>query len=197
MGTVHTLLMLTKIGIPKMTIVPEPLQPFVAGLAWTRITVGESKSAVFRLDRSGQAALYLKVAPRAHRLELLWEKKRLDWLQGRLPVPGVVWVRGGRPERVPVAHCRARPSRCRPDWRGVQPTRRSSSLLATGLRAIHALPIHDCPFDMTLDREDRKGHSQCVQCRQRPRRRSRILQTPGTRIRKTAVRPHVSRSPVA
>ena len=135
-----------------MTTVPEPLQPFVAGLAWTRITVGESKSAVFRLDRSGQAALYLKVAPKAHRLELLWEQKRLDWLRGRLSVPGVVGYEAD--DRNEYLLLTAVPGRHTADLTGAESrTRRIVQLLATGLRAIHAVPIRDCPFDMTLDRE--------------------------------------------
>ncbi len=141
-----------------MTGVPEPLQPFVAGLAWTRITVGESMSAVFHLDRSGQAALYLKVAPRAHRLELLWEKKRLDWLQGRLSVPGVVGYEAD--DRSEYLLLTAVPGRHVADLTGAAPNEKVVHLLATGLRAIHALPIRDCPFDMTLDREiERAGRN--------------------------------------
>ena len=134
-----------------MSTVPEPLQPFVAGLAWTRITVGESMSDIFRLDRSGQAALYLKVAPRAHQLELLWEKKRLDWLQGRLPVPAFIGYEVD--DRNEYLLLTAVPGRHAADLTGAEPNEKVVHLLATGLQAIHALPIHDCPFDMTLDRE--------------------------------------------
>ena len=128
-----------------MTIVPEPLQPFVAGAAWTRITVGESLSEIFRLDRSGQAAFYLKIAPRAQRMELLWEKKRLDWLQGRLPVPAVVgYEMDGRNEYLLLT---ALPGRDVADLTVEETNERVVQLLAAGLRAIHAIPIHDCPFE--------------------------------------------------
>ncbi len=134
-----------------MITVPEPLQPFVAGAAWSRITVGESLSDIFRLDRSGQAALYLKIAPRVRRMELLQEKQRLDWLQGRLPVPAVVGYETD--DRKEYLLLTALPGRHVADLSAAEPNEKIVQLLAAGLRAIHAIPIHDCPFDMTLDRE--------------------------------------------
>ena len=141
-----------------MTTVPEPLQPFVAGAAWTRITVGESLSAIFRLDRSGQAALYLKIAPRAQRMELLWEKKRLVWLRGRLPAPNVVgYETDARNEFLLLTPL---PGRHVASLIVAEPNEKIVQLLAAGLRAIHAIPIRDCPFDMTLDREiERARHN--------------------------------------
>ena len=141
-----------------MIIVPEPLQPFVAGAAWSRITVGKSMADTFRLDRSGHAALYLKIAPRAHRMELLREKKRLDWLQGRLPVPAVVGYETD--DRNECLLLTSLPGRHVASLIVEEPNEIIVHRLATGLRAIHAVPIHDCPFDMTLDREiERARHN--------------------------------------
>lgn len=141
-----------------MTTVPEPLLPFVAGAAWTRITVGESLSDIFRLDRSGQAAFYLKIAPRAQRMELLGEKKRLAWLRGRLPVPAVVgYETDDRDEYLLLTPL---PGRDVADLSVEEPNAKIVQLLAAGLRAIHAIPIRDCPFDMTLAKEiERAGHN--------------------------------------
>ena len=141
-----------------MTIVPEPLQPFVEGVAWTRITIGESLSDIFCLNRSGHAALYLKIAPMAHWMELLREKKRLDWLQGRLPVPDVVgYETDDRNEYLLLTPL---PGRHVATLTVEELNEKIVHLLATGLRAIHAIPIHDCPFDMTLDREiERARHN--------------------------------------
>ena len=141
-----------------MTTVPEPLQPFVAGAAWSRITVGESMSEVFRLDQSGRAALYLKIAPRAQRMELLRDKQRLDWLRGRLPVPAVIgYATDDRHEYLLLT---ALPGRHVADLVDEEPNEKVVQLLAAGLRAIHAIPIRDCPFDMTLDREiERARHN--------------------------------------
>lgn len=143
-----------------MSLVPEPLQPFVAGAAWSRITVGESLSDIFRLDRSGQAALYLKIAPRAQRMELLWEKKRLDWLQGRLPVPDVVgYETDDRNEYLLITPL---PGRHVADLTAEESNEKIVQLLAAGLRAIHAIPIRDCPFDMTLDQEIERARDNVV-----------------------------------
>ena len=141
-----------------MIIVPEPLQPLVEGAAWTRITVGESMADIFRLDRSGHAALYLKIAPRSHRMELLREKKRLDWLQGRLPVPAVVgYETDDRNEHLLLTSLTGRHVA---SLIVEEANEMIVHRLATGLRAIHAVPIHDCPFDMTLDREiERARHN--------------------------------------
>ena len=77
---------------------PDALQPFARNRVWRRITIGESSADTFCLDCDGESALYLKICPSLPRRELLREKERLDWLQGRLPVPEVVHyeVAGGR-----------------------------------------------------------------------------------------------------
>ena len=141
-----------------MTTIPEPLRPFAEGMAWTRITIGESPSDTFRLDRSGHAALYLKIAPRAHWMELLRERERLDWLRGKLPVPDVVgYETDDLNEYLLITPL---PGRHLATLAVDDLDERVVKLLATGLRAIHAIPIHDCPFDMTLDREiERSRHN--------------------------------------
>ena len=141
-----------------MTIVPVPLQPLVEGMAWTRITIGESLSDTFRLDRSGHAALYLKIAPRDHWMELLGEKKRLNWLQGKLPVPDIVgYETDDRNEYLLITPL---PGRHVASLAVEEPDEKIVHLLATGLRAIHAISIPDCPFAMTLDREiERARHN--------------------------------------
>ena len=127
-------------------------------MAWTRITVGESPSDTFRLDRSGEAALYLKFAPRAHWMELLRERERLDWLRGKLPVPDVVgYETDDLNEYLLITPL---PGRHLATLAADELGEEVVQLLATGLRAIHAISIHDCPFDMTLDREiERSRHN--------------------------------------
>ena len=143
-----------------MTIVPEPLLPFVEGVTWTRNTIGESLSDTFRLDRSGHAALYLKIAPRAHWMELLREKKRLDWLQGRLPVPEVVgYETDDQSEYLLLTPLPGRPVAT---LTVEELNEEIVHLLGTGLRAIHSVSIHDCPFDMTLDREIQRARYNVV-----------------------------------
>ncbi len=129
---------------------PDALQPFARNRVWRRITIGESSADTFCLDCNGESALYLKICPSLPRRELLREKERLDWLQGRLPVPEVVHyeVAGGREylllTSIPGQDA-ASLSACIPHEHIVRP-------LAIGLRLIHGIPVEDCPFDATLDK---------------------------------------------
>ena len=65
---------------------------------WRQITIGESSADTFCLDCDGESALYLNICPSLPRRELLREKERLDWLQGRLPVRGPVGAGDSRSE---------------------------------------------------------------------------------------------------
>ena len=104
----------------------------------------------FRLDRSGSPPLYLKALPLRHGKDLLREKERLDWLRGRLPVPeALAYEMGDREEYLVLS---ALPGRDAATVSGDGPDDDLVRLLAVGLRSIHAVPIEDCPFDMTLDR---------------------------------------------
>ncbi len=127
------------------------MQPFVKGCTWNRITTGESLADTFRLERDGAPALYLKISPQSARNDLLAEKERLDWLQGRLPVPDVLrYAVDGQSEYLLLT---ALAGGNAASLAAVEPPERIATLLATGLRTIHALPVEQCPFDMMLDRE--------------------------------------------
>ena len=129
---------------------PSSIQVFVKDCAWTRITIGKSPADTFRLDRDGQAALNLKVSLKSHRRELLREKERIDWLQGRLPVPEV--VRYETNDRNEYLLLTALPGRDVASLTGDEPNDNLVRLLATGLRTIHSVSVEECPFNMTLDR---------------------------------------------
>ena len=128
---------------------PDSIQPFVKDRTWTRITIGESPADTFRLDRNGQAALFLKVSLKSHRRELLREMERIDWLQGKLPVPKV--VRYEADDRNEYLLLTALPGRNAASMTGDEPNENIVRLLAAGLRMVHAVSIEECPFDMTLD----------------------------------------------
>ena len=135
--------------------VPDPLQPFVKDRAWTRITIGESPADTFRLDGAEQPALYLKVSPKSHRMELLQEKERLDWLQGRLPVPEAIGYEAN--ERNEYLLLTALPGRDAASLTGDEPDKNVVELLANGLRMVHEVPLDECPFNMMLDKEIEKA----------------------------------------
>ena len=129
--------------------VPAPIQPFVKDRTWSRITIGKSPADTFRLDRDGQAALYLKVSLKSHRSELLRERERINWLRGKLPVPEV--IRYTADDLNEYLLLTALPGRDAASLTGDEPNENIVRWLATGLRMIHALPVAECPFDMTLD----------------------------------------------
>ena len=133
-----------------MKPLPGPLRPLAEGRTWTQITIGESQAETFRLDRSDRPPLYLKVSPVPHRRDLLREKERVEWLRGRLPVPEVLAYETDC--RVEYLLLSALPGLDAATLTGDRPDDNMVRLLANGLRSIHAVPIDECPFDMSLDR---------------------------------------------
>ena len=125
--------------------------PLVAERAWTPISVGESRSEVYRLVGPGSDVAFLKISPVSPVTELLAERERLDWLRGRLPVPRVLGyaTEDGREFLLLSAIPGIDTSSSTLEMEYLDMVR----LLARGLRMVHEVPIRDCPFDMTLDRE--------------------------------------------
>ena len=117
--------------------------------------MGKSRADTFRLDKAGQSALYLKVSPKSHWMELLQEKKRLDWLQDRLPVPQAIAYEAS--EQSEYLLLTALPGRDAASLTGDEPNENIVGLLAAGLRMVHEVPVDECPFNMMLDREIEKA----------------------------------------
>ena len=130
---------------------PVALRELTAGCRWQRVTVGASGAEVFLLARTGAAPWYLKITGRAPGVDTTAEARRLEWLHGRLPVPGVVAF-----VDEPAASYLLMTAL--PGLDATAPTflaepERLVRLLAQGLCRIHALPMEDCPFDHRLDAE--------------------------------------------
>ena len=85
-----------------------------------------------------------------HRRDLLREKERVEWLRGRLPVPEVLAYETDCREEYLVLS--ALPGLDAATLTGDRPDYNLVRLLANGLRSIHAVSFHECPFDMSLDR---------------------------------------------
>lgn len=128
-------------------MVPAGLAPLVAGRAWFRDQVGESGCAVYRLARTGENDLYLKMAGAETLSDLVDEMARLRWLGGYLPVPplhsfgleaGGGWMLTGRlPGRTAYQLLEEDPA--------AAPVLAES--LAGFLRRLHAIPVERCPFN--------------------------------------------------
>lgn len=124
---------------------PGVLDSFIAGYSWDRDPVGRSPSEVFRLERAGAPALYLKREARSAYGELADEAARLRWLS----------LQG-----LPCADLIASATDDGYDWllMSALPGRDLASdstlgaearviMLASALRALHSLDIASCPFD--------------------------------------------------
>jgi aminoglycoside phosphotransferase len=133
-----------------MVLLPPDLAALVRGSIWKQVTLGESGALVYRL-RGGTTTCYLKIEPLRLEDEAHAEATRLDWLQGRLPVPSVLYAGDdGRQSYLLTAEV---PGADATDARWLADPARLVELLATGLRDFHRQPITGCPFDQGLDAE--------------------------------------------
>ena len=92
---------------------------------------------------------YLKWNPRSTGIDLDRERVRLEWLASRHPAPRV--VDHGADDDAQWLLTEALPGGCAVGntWRARRPE--AIRALATGLRAIHAVPIHDVPAAWATD----------------------------------------------
>ena len=122
---------------------PDPLRSVLPNERWEHVMVGESSAEVYRSSR-----FVLKMQPKGDFDTLFDEYERLRYFAGRVPVPNVVayhiengleYLAMERLSGTDMSH---------PDAK--RHPRRNVELLARALRDLHALPIHDCPFDRSL-----------------------------------------------
>lgn len=127
-------------------ILPPPLRRVLPSARWERVNVGESGAGVWKSQR-----FVVKVQARGAAqfvTSLQQERERLRYLAGRVPVPRVVGyeLEGGLEylalTRVPGLDASHPDALFHPD--------RLVNLLARALRELHALPLRECPFNMSL-----------------------------------------------
>ncbi len=130
-------------------LLPESLACAVAGYAWRQNRIGLSETRVFHLTAKNKPALYLKTEPRTSKFSLFEEKRRLDWLKDRLPVPEAVLYAEDEANRYlllsEVAGIPAIDDSLKKD------IPRVIGQLVEGLKMIHALVVENCPFKMPLE----------------------------------------------
>lgn len=126
---------------------PLALKNIIGDSTWERIFEGMSGAHVFRLKNEGLIC-YLKIAPRNFHNDLLPERERLIWLQDKLPVPQVLgFGDDGQHYYLLISEMPGLPAHDR-QFEGQQNS--LISVLAEGLRMLHRVDIHDCPFDQRL-----------------------------------------------
>jgi kanamycin kinase/aminoglycoside 3'-phosphotransferase-2 len=121
----------------------------LSGYRRTEIFDGWSESKVFRLDGPKGHTFYLKSGPRTHERSLWEEKRRLEWLQRKLPVPELLlFIEDEHTEHLLMTEIPGRPAIQYPDEADLSQVIQQ---LAAALRTIHNLPIAECPFDENVD----------------------------------------------
>ncbi|GAA1967249.1 APH(3') family aminoglycoside O-phosphotransferase [Amycolatopsis minnesotensis] len=118
---------------------------------WVPVTVGKSGAGVWRLD--GSPPLYAKIAPRSEHpdagFDVASEADRLDWLGAR-GIPAARVVDSGEKDGIAWLVSTAVPGRtAADDWTPVQRDAVVDAV-ADFTRALHALPVAECPFDRSL-----------------------------------------------
>jgi aminoglycoside phosphotransferase len=126
-----------------LTTISEELRHLLGNETWHTVTTGCSGTYVFRI---GEA--YLKINPISAVDRLDDERTRLEWLQGRLPVPRVLYYGADASYEYLLLSAIPGIMACEQSLRDDIP--KVVHLLAQGLRMIHSVPIHDCPFDRSL-----------------------------------------------
>jgi aminoglycoside phosphotransferase len=129
-------------------LLPKTLKSVVSDSSWERNDEGLSGSQVFCL-KNEQRTCYLKIAPINFYNNLLPEKERLMWLQGKLRVPEVLgFADDGEYDYLLISEIPGVFAHDR-QFEGNQD--RLIPALAEGLRMIHGVDIRDCPFNARLD----------------------------------------------
>ena len=127
--------------------VPESISAELAGYDWARDSVGESGGAVYRLHRRAGSDLFLKMGEGTVADDVTDEMARLHWLLRYIPVPTIrqfvrtpdqAWLlmsalNGKTAYQILEADADAGPA--------------VVDALAVFLRRLHAIPVHDCPFN--------------------------------------------------
>ncbi|MCU6792104.1 aminoglycoside 3'-phosphotransferase [Paenibacillus sp. WQ 127069] len=129
-------------------ILPENLSKISNGYTWRRITIGHSESKTYLLTGTS-VNLYLKIQSLTAIESLLNEKNRLEWLQGKLSVPEVLYYGKDYTNEYLLIT----------EIAGVNASDKSFEMtssaimkqLAAGLREVHEVKIDNCPFNQRLE----------------------------------------------
>ena len=124
---------------------PAKLRALLGRADWEAVTIGRSMAQVFHIEDG-----YLKIVRqgRAQGSDLLAEKERLEWLQGRLPVPEVYYYgKNASFEYLYLSEIQGIMA-CEQHFRDAMP--RLIDLLAEALHMVHAVEEQFCPFTRPL-----------------------------------------------
>ncbi|GGM12209.1 APH(3') family aminoglycoside O-phosphotransferase [Deinococcus aerophilus] len=124
---------------------PVPLRRVLPAARWEHVTVGESGAGVWK---SGRHVVKVQARGGWPAGTLQQERERLRWLWGRVPVPRMMGYEiEGNHEYLAMTRIPGLDA-SHPDV--LLHPQRLVSLLARALRELHALPVRECPFNMSL-----------------------------------------------
>ena len=139
---------------------PESLAPAVNDYEWRQNRIGMSETLVLHLTAENKAPLYLKIAAHESRFSLFDEKRRLEWLKNRLPVPEVVsFAENEKQAYLLISEIAGVPATAEALKKDVP---RVIEQLVEGLRLIHALPVAECPFKMPLEEKIERARERMI-----------------------------------
>lgn len=127
---------------------PSDLKEKIGDSSSEEISIGQSGAATFFLQDKQHGGRYLKMLERTSGESLRPEKERLEWLQGRLPVPQVLYF--GEDETHEYLLLSEIPGLIACDEAFENDLSDLVHLLAVGLKMVHSVKIEACPFDQTL-----------------------------------------------
>jgi kanamycin kinase len=122
--------------------VPEIVRELAAGGTVELVWRNELGGLTFRVDDR-----FVKWNPRHTGIDLDRERVRLDWLSGRHPAPSVLSAGSDATAQWIVTEALPGSFAVGDVWRARRPE--AIRAIATGLRAIHAIPIDDFPVEWT------------------------------------------------
>lgn len=137
--------MLRRVSLPDALTLPESLRRVLPAARWEQVTLGKSGAGVWRSTRHVVKVQTRATAPVS---TLQQERERLRFFAGRVPVPRVIaYEVAGDTEYLAMTRVPGIPMS---DPDATLHPERVVTLLARALRELHALPLRDCPFNMTL-----------------------------------------------
>ncbi|MBB6732387.1 APH(3') family aminoglycoside O-phosphotransferase [Cohnella zeiphila] len=128
---------------------PIPLRERLSGCGFAQNHTGMSGSAVYQVRSGDGETAYLKISSATRLGSLRSERDALIWLQGKFPVPDLLYYEEYRGMHYLLASALS----------GLDASRREVlarpeqlvRIYAEGLRELHRIPIDTCPLRQTLD----------------------------------------------
>jgi aminoglycoside phosphotransferase len=129
---------------------PADLRDILKHSSWEMNTIGYSATETYLIKGINKGKnSYLKIISPASGSSLFPEKRILEWLQGKLPVPQIYYFREveGK-EYLLISEIKGLNAA---DDFFISDPAKMVPLVAKGLRLIHSVDIMNCPFDQRLD----------------------------------------------